>query len=103
MRRQWIASYEFSMGGKWLELLKEIAPGVKRAALAFNPGRSVCRTNPARNWRRSARCQSSRSRLLLMIWPVARTRRSAEGLPGYAGVEVPTRSWNDALMSEGFK
>ncbi|MET0668676.1 MAG: ABC transporter substrate-binding protein [Xanthobacteraceae bacterium] len=25
------------MGGKWMELLKEIAPGVKRAALLFNP------------------------------------------------------------------
>jgi hypothetical protein len=35
--RQWIASYEFSMGEKGLELLKEIAPGVRRAALVFNP------------------------------------------------------------------
>src|SRR5262249_30262313 len=25
--------YEYSMSGKWLELLKEIAPGVKRAAV----------------------------------------------------------------------
>jgi len=25
------------MGGKWLELLKEIEPGVKRAAFIFNP------------------------------------------------------------------
>jgi ABC-type uncharacterized transport system substrate-binding protein len=25
------------MGGKWLELLKEIAPSVKRAAMIFNP------------------------------------------------------------------
>jgi hypothetical protein len=25
------------MGGKWLELLTQIAPGVKRAALIFNP------------------------------------------------------------------
>jgi putative tryptophan/tyrosine transport system substrate-binding protein len=25
------------MGGKWLELLKEIAPAVKRAAMIFNP------------------------------------------------------------------
>ena len=25
------------MGGKWLELLKEIAPGIRRAALVFNP------------------------------------------------------------------
>jgi putative ABC transport system substrate-binding protein len=28
---------EASMGGKWLELLKEIAPSVKRAAIIFNP------------------------------------------------------------------
>jgi putative ABC transport system substrate-binding protein len=28
---------EASMGGKWLELLSEIAPGLKRAALLFNP------------------------------------------------------------------
>jgi putative ABC transport system substrate-binding protein len=29
---------EASMGGKWLELLTEIAPGVKRATIMFNPG-----------------------------------------------------------------
>jgi len=29
--------YETSMGGKWLELLSEIAPGLKRAAIMFNP------------------------------------------------------------------
>ena len=28
---------EASMGGKWLEMLKEIAPGVRRAAIMFNP------------------------------------------------------------------
>jgi putative ABC transport system substrate-binding protein len=28
---------EAGMGGKWLELLKEIAPSVKRAAMIFNP------------------------------------------------------------------
>jgi putative ABC transport system substrate-binding protein len=30
-------SQESSMGGKWLELLTEIAPTVKRAAIMFNP------------------------------------------------------------------
>jgi putative tryptophan/tyrosine transport system substrate-binding protein len=29
------------MGGKWLELLKQIAPGVTRVALLFNPTTSV--------------------------------------------------------------
>jgi putative ABC transport system substrate-binding protein len=33
---------EPTLGAKWLELLKEIAPGVKRVAVIFNPG-----TNPS--------------------------------------------------------
>ena len=31
------ADFEATMVGKWLELLSEIAPGLKRAALMFNP------------------------------------------------------------------
>jgi putative ABC transport system substrate-binding protein len=31
------AILEASLGGKWLELLSEIAPGLKRAAIMFNP------------------------------------------------------------------
>ena len=31
------ANYEASLGGKWLELLSEIAPGLKRTAIMFNP------------------------------------------------------------------
>jgi putative ABC transport system substrate-binding protein len=31
------AQYEASLGGKWLELLSEFAPGLKRAAIMFNP------------------------------------------------------------------
>ena len=31
------ANFEASLGGKWLELLSEIAPGLKRAAVLFNP------------------------------------------------------------------
>jgi putative ABC transport system substrate-binding protein len=31
------ATLEASLGGKWLELLSEIAPGLKRAAVMFNP------------------------------------------------------------------
>ena len=30
-------TYEASLGGKWLALLKEIAPAVKRVAILFNP------------------------------------------------------------------
>ena len=35
------ALYEPSMGGKWLEQLKQIAPGVTRVALLFNPATTV--------------------------------------------------------------
>jgi putative ABC transport system substrate-binding protein len=31
------AGLEASLFGKWLELLSEIAPGLKRAAIMFNP------------------------------------------------------------------
>jgi putative ABC transport system substrate-binding protein len=30
-------NFEFSLGGKWLELLKEVAPNVKRVAVLYNP------------------------------------------------------------------
>jgi putative ABC transport system substrate-binding protein len=35
------ANYEASLAGKWLELLSEIAPGLKRAAIMFNPDSPV--------------------------------------------------------------
>ena len=35
------ATNEPSIGGKWLELLSEIAPGLKRAAIMFNPDFAV--------------------------------------------------------------
>jgi putative ABC transport system substrate-binding protein len=34
------ANYEASLGGKWLELLSEIAPGLKRPVIMFNPDTS---------------------------------------------------------------
>jgi putative ABC transport system substrate-binding protein len=38
------ATYEPTLGGKWLELLSEIAPGLKRAAIMFNPDLPAART-----------------------------------------------------------
>jgi putative ABC transport system substrate-binding protein len=35
---------EASLGGKWLALLSEIAPGLKRAAIMFNPDTSPAST-----------------------------------------------------------
>ena len=33
--------FEASMGGKWLELLSEVAPGIKRVAIMFNPDNTL--------------------------------------------------------------
>jgi putative ABC transport system substrate-binding protein len=38
------ALFEATLGGKWLELLSEIAPGLKRAAIMFNADTSVALT-----------------------------------------------------------
>src|SRR5262249_27497662 len=38
------AGAEATLGGKWLELLTEIAPGLKRAAIMFNPDTSPVST-----------------------------------------------------------
>ena len=34
------SAYEFSIGGKWLELLKQMAPGLARVAVMVNPDTS---------------------------------------------------------------
>jgi putative tryptophan/tyrosine transport system substrate-binding protein len=34
-------NYEFSMGGKWLEILKAVAPGIIRVAVVFNPDNPI--------------------------------------------------------------
>jgi putative ABC transport system substrate-binding protein len=38
------AAYEVPLAGKWLELLAEIAPGLKRAAIMFNPDINIVST-----------------------------------------------------------
>jgi putative ABC transport system substrate-binding protein len=40
------ANFEATLGGKWLELLSEIAPGLKRAAIMFNPDLNLGTAGP---------------------------------------------------------
>jgi putative ABC transport system substrate-binding protein len=35
------ANFDFNLGGKWLELLKEISPGVTRVAIIRNPASTI--------------------------------------------------------------
>ena len=46
--------FEYSLGGKWLELLKQIAPSVTRAAVTRNPAKAPQPASlpPSRPWRR---------------------------------------------------
>jgi putative ABC transport system substrate-binding protein len=46
-------AYEASLGGKYLELLSEIAPGLKRAAIMFNPDTNAIMLNPDPNTARN--------------------------------------------------
>jgi putative tryptophan/tyrosine transport system substrate-binding protein len=60
-------NYEASLGGKWLELLSEIAPALKRAAIMFNPD-----TAPTSNLRR----RPGHSRSSKSLSPFITTQRS---------------------------
>ena len=60
---------EFSVGGKWLDLLKEIAPGLARVAIMFNPD-----TAPqAKFFMRSIEAAASSLRVQSVVVPVRAT------------------------------
>ena len=56
-------TYEYSIGGKWLELLKQIAPSVTRAAVLRDPtlASEPASLPPSRPWRRRSGWRSIRS------------------------------------------
>jgi len=49
------ATFEGSMAGKWLELLSEIAPGLKRAAIMLNPDSALVPTRYIPSFETAAR------------------------------------------------
>jgi putative ABC transport system substrate-binding protein len=59
------ASYEPTLGGKWLELLSEITPGLKRAAIMFNPD-----TTPVSNYMPSFETAARSLKVEAIIAPV---------------------------------
>jgi hypothetical protein len=52
--------FEFGISGKWLELLKQVAPGVTRAAVLRDPT-TPGGMAPSRRWHRPSASTSSRS------------------------------------------
>ena len=59
------AGLEPSLAGKWLELLSEIAPGLKRAAIMFNPN-----TATASSFMPSLETAARSLKIMLIITPV---------------------------------
>jgi putative ABC transport system substrate-binding protein len=59
------ANLEATLGGKWLELLSEIAPGLKRAAIMFNPD-----TAPASTYMPSLETAAQSLKIVAIIAPV---------------------------------
>jgi putative tryptophan/tyrosine transport system substrate-binding protein len=58
-------AYEATLGGKWLELLSEIASGLKRAAILFNPD-----TTAASGWLPSLETAARSFKVELIMAPV---------------------------------
>jgi putative ABC transport system substrate-binding protein len=59
------ATFEATLGGKWLELLSEIAPGLERAAIMFNPD-----TSPASAYMPSLETAARSLKVMPIIAPV---------------------------------
>jgi len=75
-------SFEASMGGKWLEKLKEIAPNVTRLAVVFNPS-----TSPhiaAGFYLRAAEEAGRRSAILVLASPVQSVDRLEQNIGKFA-------------------
>jgi putative tryptophan/tyrosine transport system substrate-binding protein len=78
---------EFAMLGKWLETLKEIAPGVKRIALVFNPQVAPYYSSFLRDFEEAAATLAAE----LSATPV---RDEAE-IEGRVVIFTRTRRWSD--------
>jgi putative tryptophan/tyrosine transport system substrate-binding protein len=85
------ASLEASLGGKWLELLAEIAPGLKRAAVMFYPD-----TTPLSTYMPSLETAARSLKVALIVAPVhsdveiETAIMALGGEPGGGLVVIPT-------------
>jgi putative ABC transport system substrate-binding protein len=66
------ATYEATLGGKWLEVLSEIAPGLKRAAIMVNPD-----ALPASAYMPSLEAAARSLKVVPIIAPIACARRAS--------------------------
>jgi putative ABC transport system substrate-binding protein len=80
--------YEFSLGGKWLDLLKEIAPGLARVAIMFNPDTS----QQSKFFMRSVEAAAPSLRVEVIATPVRSTAEIESAFQDF------TRQPNGGLM-----
>ena len=88
-----LTSFEPSMGGKWLALLKEIAPKTRRVSVIYNPATAPSRSVPERaSDRRAGLWRQDRSRTRPRRW---RDRRVTAALEhgGDAALLVPSDAY----------
>src|SRR5262249_40483080 len=82
------AAYEFSIGGKWLDLLKQMVPGLMRVAVMFNPETS----SPAEFYLRSIEAAA----LLFNVEAVAAPRHGPAHIQ--SAIENLARTPNGGLI-----
>jgi putative tryptophan/tyrosine transport system substrate-binding protein len=92
--------FEFSVGGKWLELLKEIAPGLSRVGVMFNPD-----TSPqSKFFMRSIEAAAPSHGVQAVVVPVRATADIEPAFEGFArapngGLILPTDSFTNLRSS----
>jgi putative tryptophan/tyrosine transport system substrate-binding protein len=92
--------FEFSVGGKWLELLKEIAPGLSRVGVMFNPD-----TSPqSKFFMRSIEAAAPSHGVQAVVVPVRTTADIEPAFEGFArapngGLILPTDSFTNLRSS----
>ena len=97
MSRGGFAAYEFSIGGKWLELLKQMAPDLRRIAVMFNPD-----TSPQSNFfLRSIGAAASTFGIAVTTTPVHASADIEPAIANFArqpngGLILPTDSFTTA-------
>jgi len=75
------SSYEFSIGGKWLDLLKQIVPSLARVAVIFNP-----ETSPqSKFFLRSVEAAAPSFGVQIMTAPVHKTADIEPAMGGFSG------------------
>ena len=75
------SSYEFSIGGKWLDLLKQIVPSLTRVAVIFNPEISP----QSKFFLRSVEAAAPSFGVQIMTAPVHKTADIEPAVGGFSG------------------